>query len=113
MYFHENQFEYPQDQQKHSLLEAQMTSIYSALAADRILFNSSYNRDSFLAGCSALLSKLPDRVPPGVALMLQERSTVLPVPFDRLKCESVTPLWPGASELVSSKGSSPAVGWTF
>ena len=98
VYFHENQFEYPQDQQKHSLLEAQITSVYSALAADRILFNSSYNRDSFLAGCSALLSKLPDRVPPGVALMLQERSAVLPVPFDRLKYESVTPLWPGASD---------------
>ena len=82
VYFHENQFEYPQDQQKHSLLEAQMTSIYSALAADRIVFNSGYNRDSFLAGCSALMRKLPDRVPPGVALMLRERASVLPVPVD-------------------------------
>ena len=78
VYFHENQFEYPQDQQKHSLLEAQMTSIYSALAADRIVFNSGYNRDSFLAGCSALMRKLPDRVPPGVALMLRERGKRTP-----------------------------------
>ena len=96
VYFHENQFEYPQDQQKHSLLEAQMTSIYSALAADHIMFNSGYNRDTFLSGCSALMKKLPDRVPAGVALMLRERATVLPVPFASRDNERVAPLWPGA-----------------
>ena len=96
VYFHENQFEYPQDQQKYSLLDAQMTSIYSALAADCIVFNSGYNRDSFLAGCSALMRKLPDRVPPGVALILRERARVLPVPVDM---DQVAPLWPGASGL--------------
>lgn len=97
VYFHENQFEYPQDQQKHSLLEAQMTSIYSALAADHIVFNSGYNRDTFLSGCSALMKKLPDRVPSGVARMLRERATVLPVPFDSHDNERAEPLWPGAS----------------
>jgi glycosyltransferase involved in cell wall biosynthesis len=95
VYFHENQFEYPQDKQKHSLLEAQITSIYSALAADRILFNSGHNRDSFLAGCTALLEKLPDRVPPGVVSILQEKASVLPVPFDHQDFASVEPFWPG------------------
>ena len=98
VYFHENQFEYPQHQQKHSLLEAQMTSIYSALAADRIVFNSIYNQDSFLAGCLALLRKLPDRVPGGVVPMLQKKAAVLPVPFDQYDYEQVAPRWPCGTE---------------
>ncbi|MDG2047263.1 MAG: DUF3524 domain-containing protein [Halioglobus sp.] len=97
LYFHENQFEYPQDQQKHSLLEARMTSVYSALAADRIVFNSDYNRDTFLSGCSALMKKLPDRVPSGIARMLRERATVLPVPFESYGNQRVEAWWPGAS----------------
>ncbi len=97
VYFHENQFEYPQNHQKHSLQDAQMTSIYSALAANRIIFNSDYNRDTFLSGCSALMKKLPDRVPPGVELMLRARATVLPVPIDFRDHEAVVPLWPGSS----------------
>jgi len=66
LYFHENQFAYPQHRQQYPLLEAQITSIYSALAADCVLFNSSYNRASFLEGCTQLLRKMPDCVPPGV-----------------------------------------------
>ena len=82
LYFHENQFEYPPGRARHSPLEAQMVSLYAALAADRLAFNSAFNRDSFLAGCEALLGKLPDRVPRGIVSRLRERSTVLPVPFD-------------------------------
>ena len=93
LYFHENQFDYPQDRQRHSLLEAQMVSLYGALAADRIAFNSAYNRDSFLAGVAALLGKLPDLVPSGVVEDLVERSQVLPVPIS--EPERTTPEWPG------------------
>jgi len=82
VYFHENQFEYPQHGRQHSLLEAQMVSLYSAMAADRTLFNSAYNLQSFLAGCAALLDRLPDRVPPGVIPALRAKSSVLPVPVD-------------------------------
>jgi glycosyltransferase involved in cell wall biosynthesis len=80
LYFHENQFAYPEGQGEHSLLEAQIVSLYSALAADRLLFNSSWNRDSFLAGLSGLLQKLPDRVPGGVPDILADKSEILPVP---------------------------------
>ena len=94
VYFHENQFDYPQNGPQHSLLEAQMVSLYSALAADRVLFNSVYNRDSFLAGCTALLKKLPDRVPPGVVTALGDKASVLPVP---LEINEVEADWPGRS----------------
>jgi glycosyltransferase involved in cell wall biosynthesis len=101
VYFHENQFEYPQGRLQHSLLDAQITSIYSALAADCIAFNSQYNRDSFLAGCRALLRKLPDKVPPGVVSALEDKAAVLHVPydpiFDQESLVSAEPRWPGRS----------------
>lgn len=98
LYFHENQFEYPRGERRHSLVDAQVTSIYSALAADRVLFNSAYNRDSFLSGCDALLGKLPDRVPPGVAEALNEKSAVLAVPIDTERTAVTEPFWPGRGE---------------
>ncbi|QFU76503.1 DUF3524 domain-containing protein [Halioglobus maricola] len=81
LYFHENQFEYPQDRQQHNLLEAQMVSLYAALAADCLLFNSGYNRDTFLAGVDTLLSRMPDHVPSGIPGQLATRAEVLPVPL--------------------------------
>jgi hypothetical protein len=95
LYFHENQFEYPQHGQQHSLLEAQMVSLYSALAADRVLFNSAYNRDSFLAGVGELLHRLPDRIPGGVVQSLEEKSAVLPVPLPASSDTALEPRWPG------------------
>ncbi len=97
LYFHENQFDYPRQSRQHNPVEAQMTSIYSALAADRLVFNSRYNRDSFIAGCSALLRKLPDLVPPGIEVGFQEKASVLPVPLADLSYRAVQPLWPGFS----------------
>ena len=66
VYFHENQFEYPQSGQQTAALEPQIVNLYSALCADRVVFNSAWNRDSFLAGVTTLLEKLPDHVPPGL-----------------------------------------------
>ncbi|KZX58845.1 hypothetical protein A3709_17825 [Halioglobus sp. HI00S01] len=95
LYFHENQFVYPQDRQQHSLLEAQMVSLYAALAADQLLFNSAYNRDTFLTGVAGLLSKMPDEVPPGVADRLAGKAGVLPVPLlDTYPSDASLP-WPG------------------
>ncbi len=91
LYFHENQFEYPiverktdaqgRSQSSNNLLEAQMVSLYSALAADRLVFNSHYNLNSFHNGCEALLTRLPDKVPAGVVSQLRDKSTVIPVPL--------------------------------
>jgi glycosyltransferase involved in cell wall biosynthesis len=98
VYFHENQFEYPiverktgtvgRSQQSNNLLEAQMVSLYSALAADRLVFNSRYNLTTFHNGCQALLKRLPDKVPPGIVSLLRDKSSVIPVP---LKSVASTP----------------------
>jgi len=80
-YFHENQFAYPVSARQVDSVDPQMVQLYGALAADRLLFNSVFNRDSFLAGVRALLDHLPDRVPGGIAARLAEKSAVCPVPI--------------------------------
>ena len=96
VYFHENQFEYPQGRDQNSLVEAQMVSLYSALAADCITFNSVFNRDSFLRGCGQLLHRLPDKVPMGVVQLLEKKSVVLPVPLGAA-VSPVKATWPGGT----------------
>ena len=80
LYFHENQFDYPANVRQQGQLEAQMVSIYSALAANQLVFNSNFNCDGFVAGVDHLLAKLPDFVPDGLGQVLREKSCVLPVP---------------------------------
>jgi glycosyltransferase involved in cell wall biosynthesis len=82
LYFHENQFAYPAGRGEHGMLEAQMVSIYSALAADQLVFNSCYNRDSFLAGVAALLKRLPDKLPVSIVDQFASKAQVLPVPVE-------------------------------
>ncbi len=85
VYFHENQFAYPENPSPAALrlnpIEPQMLSIYTALCADRLVFNSDYNRRSFIAGARRLLAKLPDHVPSDVITLL-DRGSVIPVPLD-------------------------------
>ncbi len=88
LYFHENQFAYPlrsqvknnQKKNNSNLINAQLTSIYGALSADRLVFNSEYNRDSFYAGARLLLKKMPDGTSKELLSELPVRSEVIPVP---------------------------------
>jgi glycosyltransferase involved in cell wall biosynthesis len=82
LYFHENQFAYPASTRQRVGVEPQMVSLYAALAADHLLFNSRYNLDSFMAGVTELLRKLPDAVPRGVVEQLANKADVLPVPLE-------------------------------
>ncbi|MDI3323439.1 DUF3524 domain-containing protein [Pontibacterium granulatum] len=81
VYFHENQFAYPESGREFGSVEPKILNIYTALAADRVLFNTHYNRDTFLTGARKLLKKIPDQVPAGVIDRLEARSSVLPVPL--------------------------------
>jgi len=90
LYFHENQFAYPQGQGQHSSIDPQMVQLYGALAADECLFNSQFNLDSMLAGVSALMAKLPDEVPASVAERIAAKSRVLPVPVESLSIKTVS-----------------------
>ncbi|WP_053981968.1 tRNA-queuosine alpha-mannosyltransferase domain-containing protein [Marinagarivorans algicola] len=82
VYFHENQFAYPTTSHGHNSIEPQMVTLYSALAANKVCFNSEYNKSTFLAGVAALLKKLPDQIPFGIVENIQQKSQVLPVPIE-------------------------------
>jgi glycosyltransferase involved in cell wall biosynthesis len=82
VYFHENQFVYPVSHAQPNILNAQLTSIYSALCADRLVFNSNYNLNTFITGAAHLLKRLPDAIPPGLIELLQQKSQVLAVPLE-------------------------------
>ena len=99
LYFHENQFAYPEGDTAHGLLDAQLSSIYAALAADALVFNSAYNRDSFLAGCGELMRRLPDGTPADLPATLRAKSSVLPVPID-LAATSAVEVQAGPLQLV-------------
>ena len=83
LYFHENQFAHPiGDRQWAGHQQGwQFQSIQNALCADRIDFNTAFNRDTFLEGARRLLKKFPERLPGRPLRRLAENSGVLPVPL--------------------------------
>lgn len=92
VYFHENQFEYPKSERQQSVLEAQMVNLYSAMAADSVIFNSEFNQTTFMDGCDQLMNKLPDFTLSDLSSRLRHKSAVIAVPigdhlFERSHCE--------------------------
>ncbi|MEM8499629.1 MAG: DUF3524 domain-containing protein [Pseudomonadota bacterium] len=81
LYFHENQFAYPQGVSQHSTVELQLSSVISAMAASRLVFNSEFNRQSFLAGALFFLKKMPGAHSVPANELLQVKTSVLPVPL--------------------------------
>lgn len=60
LYFHENQFVYPNRAAGPDTFQFMALNFTSALAADSIAFNSNYNRDTFLQGVAGYLRKAGD-----------------------------------------------------
>lgn len=81
LYFHENQFAYPPNQHQQGLKEIQLRSIFAATVADQLMFNSTFNRDSFLTGVADFVQQMPDGIPPDVVHGLANKATVLAVPL--------------------------------
>lgn len=76
-YFHENQFAYPVTVEAERDLHFAITNITTALASDRLAFNSAHNRDSFLDGCRQTFSRSADLRLDGVAEAVLGKSIVL------------------------------------
>jgi len=97
LYFHENQFAYPGSDAQTTSIEAQMVQLYAALSAERVLFNSDYNRRTLIDGVDTLLAAMPDQVPAGVSGRIAGKSEILPVPIDPIRpadtCDPALILW--------------------
>ncbi len=76
-YFHENQFAYPVQVSEARDVHFGLTNLTTALASDRLAFNSQYNLDSFLAGCRELLAKMPDMSLAGYEEAIRAKATIL------------------------------------
>ncbi|WP_404378005.1 DUF3524 domain-containing protein [Vreelandella aquamarina] len=82
VYFHENQFAYPESSEQMPQVEAKMVNLYAALAADVLVFNTAYNRDSFFEGARRFLKKMPENLPAAKPLeRLRHKARVMPVPL--------------------------------
>jgi glycosyltransferase involved in cell wall biosynthesis len=77
MYFHENQLTYPLAPGEHADYQYGFTDITSALAADRILFNSRTHRDAFFEGLPGFLNLMPEYRPHWVVDEIRTKAGVL------------------------------------
>ena len=77
VYFHENQFAYPVQVAEERDVHFALTNLTTALAADKVAFNSRYNLESFLSGAEELLARMPDMALPGWEAALRAKAMVL------------------------------------
>lgn len=92
MYFHENQLAYPwsptdADPSLKRDNHYSFINFTSALAADRLLFNSAYNRDSFLQALPGFLKRFPDHRETSQIDLIRAKSEVLPLGMDLQKLD--------------------------
>ncbi len=82
VYFHENQITYPLGKDAPVDFHYGWINLSTALAADRLLFNSQYHREGFFAAVRAVFRRMPDHVPEALIEALPARSGVFPVGVD-------------------------------
>ncbi len=101
-YFHENQFAYPgriSDPASHQFMAINFNS---ALASDRLAFNSVYNMNSFLQGCHFYVNKAADMSIDASYSSIAKKSVVLHPGIDYSHIDTVP---------VSKPGNIPVIVW--
>jgi glycosyltransferase involved in cell wall biosynthesis len=87
LYFHENQLTYPwspgdPDKGQQRDQHYAFINYASALAADAVLFNSSYHQDAFLGALPGFLKQFPDATEQASVQLIAGKSRVLPLGMD-------------------------------
>jgi glycosyltransferase involved in cell wall biosynthesis len=82
LYFHENQLTYPLPPDQERERAYAITNYLSALAADRVVFNSQFHFDEFVDALPQLLRDFPDFTNMHTVRDLREKSTVLHLGID-------------------------------
>jgi glycosyltransferase involved in cell wall biosynthesis len=77
VYFHENQLTYPLAPGEHADYQYGFTDITTALAADRILFNSRMHSDAFFEGLPGFLNLMPEYRPHWVVEEIRAKADIL------------------------------------
>ncbi len=76
-YFHENQLSYPERLADVRNFQFAAINFHSALASDKIAFNSAYNSETFFSGCRKYLQTASEMEVLGQIEELKERSCIL------------------------------------
>ena len=82
LYFHENQLTYPLREGQERDLTYAYVNYLSALAADRVVFNSAFHHDEFFEALPELLRRFPDYTHLRTAQRLRDKSEVLHLGLD-------------------------------
>lgn len=113
LFFHENQLTYPlRDGQARDLTYAYINYL-SALAADRVVFNSGFHRDEFFEALPGLLRRFPDYTHLRTAQRLRDKSEVLHLGLDLETLDRFRPQRPdgGLPEAHAPGAHAPIVLW--
>ena len=94
LYFHENQLSYPwsksdRDVQKKRDHHYGFINIVSALAADKVLFNSEFHLESFLLEGKKFLKNFPDKNETKSIDLIKKKSRVLHLGIDLKRFDSI------------------------
>ena len=76
VYFHENQLTYPRRHDDQRDLHFAFTNMTTALASDRVWFNSAFHRETFLDALAKLLKRMPDYQPTGAVESIRKKSDI-------------------------------------
>lgn len=76
-YFHENQFAYPVRKEDKRDFHFGLLNVTTALASDRLAFNSAYNLESFLKGTDRLIRKSYDLKIDDPARAIKARASII------------------------------------
>lgn len=113
LYFHENQLSYPVPKSRRIDLEFGFNNITSALAADKVVFNSHYHKEAFLSSFTDLIKLMPGYIPKFVSKEFVSKFQVL-YPGCRLlnfQKEHLTSSSMAVSAESSSEDQAPMIIW--
>lgn len=91
LYFHENQLTYPLKPGTERDYTYAYINYLSALAADRVVFNSQFHYDAFFDALPELLRRFPDYVHLRTAQKVREKSEVLHLGLDLAALDAHAP----------------------
>ena len=89
VYYHENQFSYPQQYYDPNMFQFTAINFNTACAADSIAFNSHYNKKSFLEGCKRLLKRASDMKVNHIVEQIEQKSRVLYPGIDYTQTDTI------------------------
>lgn len=109
IYFHENQITYPWSPQDRDVKKKRdnhygFINYASALAADKVFFNSGYHRDSFLGALPNFLKQFPDKRGHENIELIKKKSEILHLGMDLNRFDAF-------QESEKEKNSDPVILW--